>query len=143
MRLYEADTSTLDESTRRLYSLLNQVMRSLSMRRVSGKRASWMGRGETIKFRIDAAWSCWKDLPARRSWRRMAPLVVSRTTDSLIQFWKMESEKNYTQKTPTTTHRGMLEGESASVDLGLELILLVADAVVDHDRSDEAKAVVV
>jgi hypothetical protein len=39
--------------------------------------------------------------------------------------------------------RGMLEGESAAVDPGLELILLVDDAVVDHDRSNEAKAGVV
>jgi hypothetical protein len=37
----------------------------------------------------------------------------------------------------------MLEGESAAVDPGLELILLVDDAVVDHDRSNEAKAGVV
>ncbi len=75
----------------------------------------------------------------------MAPLVVSRAIDSWIQFcgggiW---GQRTFTRKTPATTHRGMLEGESAAVDLGLELILLVADAVVDYDRSDEAKAVVV
>jgi hypothetical protein len=38
----------------RLNSVRNQVMRSRSIRRVSGKRFGWMGTGETIKARIDA-----------------------------------------------------------------------------------------